>query len=272
MAKDAQLERLIEARELALSIKKAAQEEVRARQYAVQSFVRIKNRAFQTREETKTTLNDINKALVDGHRRIGPLIAAVRSSRKSFLRDAHEDTFDVRTIHRLKKPQRTRKHLREVAQSYALRAYKHDSLRTLKCELAKLHAQHKEAEIAYNNARAGLLGAQQHLKVLVAEKETAQNALDTAVQAANQADQAYQEKLKELQLFYKTRSADLARQAGVPSAYIEATLAAYKPDGSINLYFGGEGRPNGKYHGHYILNPEGRVSYRRNPYQKRGES
>lgn len=61
-----------------------------------------------------------------------------------------------------------------------------------------------------------------------------------------------------------------AEQANVPAEYIDNVHVTKKPDGTINLYFGGEGKAVGPGHGHYVMNANGFVTYRREPFAARG--
>jgi hypothetical protein len=36
------------------------------------------------------------------------------------------------------------------------------------------------------------------------------------------------------------------------------------------IYFGGSGKPDGPGHGHYVIYPDGRITYNRQPYEEHG--
>lgn len=63
---------------------------------------------------------------------------------------------------------------------------------------------------------------------------------------------------------------DIAIRAGIPSQYLSDIWMIKKSDGAVNIYFGGAGKSNGPGHGHYAMNSEGEVTYRRDPFDPHG--
>lgn len=70
--------------------------------------------------------------------------------------------------------------------------------------------------------------------------------------------------------FNEAEQKRLVHLAGVPYQYADDVAIVVKEDGIINLYFGGEGRPDGPGHGHYAIDSKGNATYRRNPNEARG--
>ena len=62
----------------------------------------------------------------------------------------------------------------------------------------------------------------------------------------------------------------IAARAGVPLQYQDNVLISTDPDGITNIYFGGIGKPNGTGHGHYAMDRNGTVTYRREPFDPHG--
>jgi hypothetical protein len=60
---------------------------------------------------------------------------------------------------------------------------------------------------------------------------------------------------------------EVARRAGVPSQYLDNVWIGTRPDGTVNIYFGGVGQPDGIGHGHYVMNRDGEVTYKREPFR-----
>lgn len=58
----------------------------------------------------------------------------------------------------------------------------------------------------------------------------------------------------------------IAEKAGVPFQYQDNVLISTDPDGITNIYFGGIGKPDGPGHGHYVMDQNGNVTYRRDPF------
>lgn len=84
---------------------------------------------------------------------------------------------------------------------------------------------------------------------------------------------AFRSRLEEVQAESKRRKDDrrsIAERAGVPYEYLDNVWISEKPDGTINIYFGGVDRPDGIGHGHYVMDPGGSVTYRRDPFDPHG--
>lgn len=64
----------------------------------------------------------------------------------------------------------------------------------------------------------------------------------------------------------------IARRAGVPEKYHDNLYVDRKRDGSINIYFGGAGKPNGLGHGHYRLDANSKVTCRYLPFTPRSDN
>lgn len=58
---------------------------------------------------------------------------------------------------------------------------------------------------------------------------------------------------------------ELANQVGVPRQYLDSMAVRYLISGEIDFFFGGIGDPIGPGHGHYVVNRDGTVKYRRDP-------
>ncbi len=63
---------------------------------------------------------------------------------------------------------------------------------------------------------------------------------------------------------------EIARKADVPSQYLDDVLVKRDTNGTINIYFGGYGAPDGPGHGHCCVNSSGRVIYDRQPGEAHG--
>lgn len=82
------------------------------------------------------------------------------------------------------------------------------------------------------------------------------------------AQRAFQSRLAVLKSETIARARDkrlIGERAGVPLQYKENFYVLKGNDGTIHVYFGGERLPNGPGHGHYILEPSGEVTHRREP-------
>jgi hypothetical protein len=88
-----------------------------------------------------------------------------------------------------------------------------------------------------------------------------------------QAKDAFHKRLEVVRAESKRRKDDkraLAEKAGVPYQYLDNVYVSREPDGTINIYFGGLGTPDGPGHGHYALASSGNVTYKRDPFDPHG--
>lgn len=64
----------------------------------------------------------------------------------------------------------------------------------------------------------------------------------------------------------------IARRAGVPEKYHDDLYVKNKPDGSIDIFFGGIGKPNGLGHGHHRIDANGKITCKYPPFTPRSNS
>jgi len=89
----------------------------------------------------------------------------------------------------------------------------------------------------------------------------------------DRAKTAFQARLAVVKSESKKRKDDkraLAEHAGVPNRYLDDVWISTDPDGTVNIYFGGAGTPDGPGHGHYALDSSGSLTYRREPFDPHG--
>ena len=62
----------------------------------------------------------------------------------------------------------------------------------------------------------------------------------------------------------------MSAKAGVPIQHCNNVVISTDTDGNTNIYFGGVGAPDGPGHGHYVLDGNGNVTYKRDPFDPHG--
>lgn len=98
-------------------------------------------------------------------------------------------------------------------------------------------------------------------------------AYDEAKKEAEQAKQAFHARLAVVRAERDARRVEyrrIAKSAGVPHQYLDDIRVRQDTNGGYNIYFGGEGTPDGDGHGHYAVDASGHVTYRRNPLDPHG--
>ena len=106
-----------------------------------------------------------------------------------------------------------------------------------------------------------------------AEHERAQAEFKRAKAEFGSCTKAFQATLNELKAENQKRHEDkksLAARAGVPIQYQDNVRTSTDSDGNTNIYFGGVGKPDGPGHGHYVIDRNGNVTYRRDPFAPHG--
>lgn len=84
---------------------------------------------------------------------------------------------------------------------------------------------------------------------------------------------AFKTRLEQVRASGKKRREDkksIAEKAGVPFQYRDNVWISKDSDGNTNIYFGGVGKPDGPGHGHYVMDQNGNVTYRREPFDPHG--
>ncbi len=120
-------------------------------------------------------------------------------------------------------------------------------------------AQFAQAKTAYNRAKEDHVRKQDEFKRAKAE--------------FIKAKEAFHNRLELVQAESKKRNNDkraLAEKAGVPYQYRDNVYVSREPDGTVNIYFGGLGTPDGFGHGHYAIDNSGKVAYSRDPMEQHG--
>lgn len=125
----------------------------------------------------------------------------------------------------------------------------------------------KEAQAAFGQAREAYQRAKSDHEQRRREFERAKTELE-GIRAAQRA------RLEVVRGDRQRRQDDdrvLARQAGVPSQYLDDLEVQREHNGVVNFYFGGIGAPDGPGHGHYVLDTKtGDVIYARDPHRDHG--
>ena len=126
---------------------------------------------------------------------------------------------------------------------------------------------------AFQVAKAEFARARQAFLSAKTEHEHAQSEFKRAKAEFDSCAKAFQARLNELKSPSRKRREDkksLAAKAGVPLQYRDSVWISTDSDGNTNIYFGGVGKPDGPGHGHYVMDPGGTVTYRRDPFDPHG--
>jgi hypothetical protein len=169
-----------------------------------------------------------------------------------------------------------------AARSYADRGreYKAESQRyvarrrELIAEIRAAGDRHKATQPAFQAAKVKFATAKAEFDRLKAIHETARTKFQEAKAAHESAKTAFTKRLEIVRAANQRRNEDkkaLAIKAGVPLQYQDKVYVTTKPDGTVHLYFGGLSTPDGLGHGHYVMDKNGKVTYKRDPFDPHGK-
>ena len=145
--------------------------------------------------------------------------------------------------------------------------------RQLVAKIRTAREQFEAVRPAFQRAKSEYTQARQEFLSAKAEHERAQAEFKKAKAEFDACAKAFKDRLDELKSAHRKRREDkksIAARAGVPLQYQDNVLISTDPDGITNIYFGGIGKPNGTGHGHYAMDRNGTVTYRREPFDPHG--
>ena len=145
--------------------------------------------------------------------------------------------------------------------------------RQLVAKIRTAREQFEAVRPAFQRAKSEYTQARQEFLSAKAEHERAQAEFNKAKAEFDACAKAFKDRLDELKSAHRKRRKEkksIAEKAGVPLQYQDNVLISTDPDGITNIYFGGIGKPNGTGHGHYAMDRNGTVTYRREPFDPHG--
>ncbi len=145
--------------------------------------------------------------------------------------------------------------------------------RRLVDDIRSARAQHDASKPAFQRAKDDFNACRRTFDAAKAEHERASAEFKHAKAEFDSCAKAFKSRLEKVKAEGKKHREDkkaIAEKAGVPHQYRDNVWISKQPDGTINIYFGGVGRPNGPGHGHYSMDRSGKVTYKREPFDPHG--
>ncbi len=127
--------------------------------------------------------------------------------------------------------------------------------------------------MAFQQAKSEFAARKQTFDAAKAEHERASTAFKQAKADFDSCAKAFRSRLDKVKTEGQTRRNDkklIAAKAGVPHQYQDNVWISTDSGGNTNIYFGGVGSPNGPGHGHYVMDRNGSVTYKRDPFDPHG--
>lgn len=145
--------------------------------------------------------------------------------------------------------------------------------RRLVNDIRSARAQHDASKPAFQRAKDDFNSCKRTFDAAKAEHERTSAEFKRAKAEFDSCAKAFKSRLEKVKAEGNKRREDkksIAAKAGVPHQYRDNVWISKQPDGTINIYFGGVGKPNGPGHGHYVMDRSGKVTYKRDPHDEHG--
>ena len=273
MAKDAELDRLKAAQDLAFQRKQDAYQ-AQQRAWEKRSSARdtmnrayeAKQRAYQEQDRTWQYYQNVRNS----H---GPRIDSLNAQQESAFQNMKR-SYDVASSAYDRRDGAS-------ASSHAAegRSYKEESQRCvaerrrLVEEIRSARTQHDASKPAFQRAKDDFSSAKRAFDSAKDEHERAQMEFKRAKADFDSCAKAFRSRLEKVKTEGQKRREDkksIAAKAGVPHQYRDNVWVSTDSSGNTNIYFGGVGKPNGPGHGHYGMDRNGNVTYKRDPFDPHG--
>lgn len=140
-------------------------------------------------------------------------------------------------------------------------------------EIRSARATHEASKPAFQRAKDEFSSAKRTFDETKARHEQAQAEFKQAKEAFDSASKAFKARLERVRAEGKRKREDkraVAERAGVPYQCRDNVWTLTDAAGNTNIYFGGVGDPNGPGHGHYVMDRNGTVTYKRDPFDPYG--
>ena len=275
MARDAELDRLHAAQQRAFERKQEAyrvQQSAWERRSAVRDTM---NRAYELKQCARDEQNQAWQHYSSVKSYNGPRIDSLNAAQERAFQDmkrAYENAssaYERRAGAGASSYAADGRRYKEEAQNYVAER------RRLVEEIRVARAQLDAHKPGFQRAKEDFAAARQAFQAAKAAHERAQADFKRAKAEFDAAAKAFQARLKVVRARQRQHrdmeSWRIAAKAGVPLKYRDEVVISTGKDGNINIYFGGISKPDGPGHGHYSLNQQGQLLYKRDPFSPHGK-
>lgn len=273
MAKDAELDRLKAAQDQAFQRKQDAHKAMQAAWERRSSARDAMNRAHEAKQRAYEEQNRTWQYCQSVRDSNGPRIDSLNAQQERAFQSMKQAFESASSAHDRRDG--------ASAASYAAdgHRYKAESQgyvaerRRLVDEIRSARAIHDASKPAFERAKDDFNSCKRAFDAAKSSHETAQANFKEAKEAFDRASKAFRARLDKVKAENKKRmdeKRDIAQRAGVPNQYLDSVWLSKEPNGTVNLYFGGVGKPNGPGHGHYVVDRSGKVTYKREPFDPHG--
>lgn len=140
-------------------------------------------------------------------------------------------------------------------------------------DIKSVKVRFEAAKLTFQQAKEEFSSVKRQFDQSKSDYDRAQGEFKQAKASFDNAAKTFRERLEAVRDQNKQRHNDkraIAQKAGVPYQYLDDVYISRDLDGAIQIYFGGIGAPDGPGHGHYSINRNGDVTYKRDPFDPHG--
>lgn len=273
MANDSKLEQLKVAQDQAFNKKQDAYQKQQNSWKRLSDAKDKLNRAFETKQSAFTAQERAWKDCQSVSDRNGPRIERLNSDQERAYQNM-KNAFDRASSAHDSRDGASAKAYAEEGHSYKAEAQRYvEERRRLVEECKNARAKHEPYKRTFDDAKIAFGRAKDEHEQAKAAHECANEDFKRTKTDFDTAAKAFQVRLAELKTANSKRKDNnraIAAKAGVPYQYRDNVHISEDPDGTVNIFFGGVGTPDGPGHGHYSMDRGGHVTYRRPPFGEHG--
>ena len=273
MARDAELDRLKAAQDIAFQRKQRAYETMQAAWQRRSSARDEMNRAFEAKQRAHEVQEASWQNYQQAKRANSPRIDQLNRQQEAAYQNMRRAFDNASMAYDRRDGAAARSHADD---GHAFKAEAQrcvEERRRLVAEIRAARDRHAGPKADFQRAKVDFTAAKQRFDQAKAEHERVKDEFQRAKREFDAACKAFKARLEKVRAERNRRREDkraIAERAGVPSQYLDDLWVSRDSNGNTNIYFGGVGKPNGPGHGHYVIDRNGRVTYRRNPNDPHG--
>lgn len=273
MAKDAELDRLKAAQDLAFQRKQDAYQ-AQQRAWDKRSAAReALNRAHEAKQRAYAEQDQSWQRYQSVRSSNGPRIDSLNAQQERAYQNMVAAFNSASSAHDSRDGASARMYA-DQGHAYEAESQGHVAeRRRLVEEIRSARAAHEATKPAFQRTKDDFSACKRTFDAAKAEHERAGAEFKRAKADFDSCAKAFKSRLEKVKAESQKRrndKKDVAAKAGVPYQYRDDVWVSTDRDGNTNIYFGGVGKPNGPGHGHYVMDRSGSVTYKRDPYDPHG--
>lgn len=273
MARDAELDRLKAAQELAFQRKQDAYDAMQKAWDRRSSARDELNRAHEAKQNAYANQDRTWQRLQAIRGSNGPRIESLNSQQESAYQNMKR-SFESASSAFERGDKASAKSYVEEGHRYKAESQGYVAeRRRLVEDIRRSRAEHEAMKPAFERSKEDFASAKRKFDAEKALHERAQRTFNQAKTEFDRAQSEFRSRLEKVKAETAKRKDSkraIAEKAGVPIQYRDNVWISTEPDGTINIYFGGVVMPNGPGHGHYVMEARGNVTYKRDPFDPHG--